>query len=680
MSFPSGQSGYRADIDGLRAIAVLSVVAFHAGLPGFSGGFIGVDVFFVISGYLISGLLLNEVEQTGKVDLLAFYARRVRRILPMLLLVVATTLLLALLLFPDDQKRIGRSVTSVFFFFSNHYILNKSGTYFEPTTDLVPLLHTWSLAVEEQFYFVWPLLFLILARFLQEPARKAGLIGAVVLLSLLSLLGCVWLTGTNMPRAFYLMPSRAWEFGLGALALCYVRYGRTLPDGLAGMLGLAGLVGIAFAVGGYHEAMPFPGTAALLPVIATALLLLAGSRPNGWATRLLSSTPATTIGLLSYSWYLWHWPLMSLARIYDLGQRDLMRDSLLGLLALGLAWLTFGMVENRFRRAQGWFATKRSTVLAGLAVSVFIVLVGQLVVQWSGYQDRHMSGVYLARKDVPSLREACHFESWAIVDEQKLQYQPSCALGKGKTKVVLWGDSHADHLMPLLMAANQMDALHVLQRSQGACPPLLGVQPYESGRLNAGCADFNRKMYALTVAQAQKGAKGVILAGRWLSYVPDTRQAVHSSRDAFRILVTDGGRAEADPKKVLQIFEQALQRTVDALVSQKLRVVLVAPIPQMPFRAPECLVRRSASDCGASADRFMKQKQAVMMVLTRVAASRPGWVRVADLSRELCRDGVCPALKEGTVLYSDDNHLTASASRHLYPVLRNELSWLAGRS
>ncbi|MDC7711140.1 acyltransferase family protein [Vogesella indigofera] len=671
---------YRSDIDGLRALAVIAVVAYHAGIPGFSGGFVGVDVFFVISGYLISGLLLNEMEATGKVDLLAFYARRIRRILPMLLLVVATTLLLALLLFPDDQKRIGRSVTSVFFFFSNHYILNKAGDYFEPGTDLVPFLHTWSLAVEEQFYFVWPLLFLVFARFHTGAVRKITLICAVALLSLLSLLGSIWLTETNMPRAFYLMPTRAWEFGFGALALCYVRYGQALPEKLAGTLALVGLLGIAFAVGSYHESMLFPGIAALLPVIATVLLLLAGTYQNGWVTRLLSSSPATAIGLLSYSWYLWHWPLMSLVRIYDLGQRDMLRDSLLALLALGLAWLTFDTVENRFRRAQGWFTTNRSTVLTGLFLSVLIVLGGALVVKWSGYQDHHIGGVYLARKDIPPLRYACHFRPWTMVDEQKLQDQPPCTLGEGKLEVVLWGDSHADHLMPLLMVANQMDALHVLQRSQGACPPLLGAAPYSNGRLNTGCADFNKKMSALTLLNAQQGAKGVILAGRWLSYVPDTRQSVRSSGEVSRILVADGEQANTDPQWVLQVFEQALQRTVDTLVAQQLRIIVMAPIPQMPFSAPTCLMRRSASDCGVPSAQFMQQKQAVMAVLSRVAGRHPSWVKVVDLSEALCSDWICPAFKEGHVLYSDDNHLTATASRSLYPVLRNELSWLAGRS
>lgn len=680
-SLSSSQPGYRADIDGLRAIAVLAVVAFHAGLPGFSGGFVGVDVFFVISGYLISGLLLNEVERTGRVDLLAFYARRVRRILPTLLVVVAATLLLALLVFPDDQKRVARSVTSVFFFFSNHYILGKAGGYFEPTTDLVPFLHTWSLAVEEQFYFVWPLLFLLLAHFFKGTVRQAGLIAVVALLTLLSLLGSIWLTSVDMPQAFYLMPSRAWEFGIGMLTLCYVRYGKPVPESLARVLGLLGLAGLARAVATYHELMTFPGTAALLPVISTALLLLSGTRPGTWVTRLLSSPPATAIGLLSYSWYLWHWPLMSLARIYDLGQRSLERDSLLGLLALGLAWLTFGLVENRFRQARGWLATKRSTVLTGFAASVLIVLVGQLVVLWSGYLDRHMGGAYHAKNDIPPLREFCHFEAKTYVDQPQLQNLPRCSLGGIRPEVVLWGDSHAGHLMPLLMRANQETSLRVMQRSQAACPPLLGAIPYENGRFNTACVDFNKKMHALIRGQAAQGAKGIVLAGRWLSYLYDPLQSTPAGKGVVpRILVDEGGHLETDSQKVLQVFERALNRTVGELVAQNLRVLLVAPVPQMPFRAPECLVRRSVSACSAPADRFREQRYPVMEVFGRLVARYPDRVRVADPAATICQGKLCSPMKNGIVLYSDDNHLTASAAERLYPYLGAHLQWLAGHS
>ena len=363
---------HRPEIDGLRAIAVLPVILFHARLPGFSGGFVGVDIFFVISGFLITSLILEDMAR-GDFSLLRFYERRARRILPALYLVLLVSMPFALaLMWPDELREFGRYLVAVIFFVSN-IRLWLSTDYFSPDAALNPLLHTWSLGVEEQFYMLFPLGLLILAR-LAAPARRPGLIlGAIAALVLLGFAAAVLGWRREPEAAFYLLPTRAWQLGVGALlaAWLYARAPR-LPGWARETGGSAGLALIAFATVTFDETTPFPTWPALVPTLGAALLLLCAS-PATLAGRLLCLRPLVAVGVISYSAYLWHQPLFAFARLAHPASTGPGTWAMAGLSAatLGLAALSWRFVEQPFRDRRR--IGPRGILTAGLVSSAGIV-------------------------------------------------------------------------------------------------------------------------------------------------------------------------------------------------------------------------------------------------------------------------------------------------------------------
>lgn len=334
------RQAFRPDIEGLRGIAILLVVLFHAGVVGLSGGFVGVDVFFVLSGFFITGLLARELSSNGSVDLTAFYGRRALRLLPALLLTLLVTLAAVMWLYaPIDRAAIAANARSVALYSGNIELARSSTDYFGAGDN--PLLHTWSLAVEEQFYLAWPLLFLLVAR--------KRLFLAIAIAGSLSLVASLWLTRAAQPWAFFGMPTRIWEFALGgALAL-----GWNEPtyetDGRATILQLAGLAGIALAVATYDRATSYPGVAAVLPAMATVALIVGGQRaPASFVSRALSADWLRWLGRMSYAWYLWHWPLVGVGAVLDweIGVWGRLAWSAV---ALVLAWLTHRFIEQPAR-------------------------------------------------------------------------------------------------------------------------------------------------------------------------------------------------------------------------------------------------------------------------------------------------------------------------------------------
>lgn len=320
------KASYRPDIDGLRAIAVILVIAYHVALPGITGGFVGVDVFFVISGFLITRLLYEELEGTSQIDLARFYARRFKRLFPALLLVIAASVLVWAVFFvgvPDETQLFAESVRYGTFGFANVFFQHNTTGYFDIDAETMPLLHFWSLAVEEQFYLVWPVLLLTCGRFGSLESLGRRVLIALAVLSITSFVGTEFLLRTGQrPGAFYWMPPRAWELGLGGL----VYFARPSFEarwakhrGLLTSLGLAGIVAIVVSGAVFDERTRFPGTTAALPALATAMIMVAGGVASTVVDRFLSRPWMVALGALSYGWYLWHWPLLVFARLHALG-------------------------------------------------------------------------------------------------------------------------------------------------------------------------------------------------------------------------------------------------------------------------------------------------------------------------------------------------------------------------
>lgn len=447
---------YRPDIDGLRAVAVMAVVLYHAGFGTFSGGFVGVDVFFVISGYLITRLLARQVESTGKIDVFDFYLRRLRRIFPALLVTLAATTVCAVLVFsPQRLQAYGGSLLHAVYSVSNLFFFHESG-YFDSDSGLKPLLHTWSLGVEEQFYLVWPFLVLLAGTVVRRQflvIASLGLAGALL---------AVAATDRNPSAAFFLMPFRVFEFSMGAVLVVLER--RKSSNGLAhNLLFLAGLSLIAWSVLAYSKDTPFPGAAAILPCLGAVLCIHSGNRAG--AGRLLQGKAVVGLGLISYSLYLVHWPVVVFYRYcVDLRGASLLGSWLIVLSSLGLAAVMYVCVEKRFRRNRA--SNRRFLVGLGAAVLVLSYAGASMWAadgwKWRPWipQSISLSAIEKGKNLRFAVRQdQCTSKGWDHCDD----------LRPGAVNALIIGDSHAPD------ALNAFSSLHPLHNyamsSLGGCPP-----------------------------------------------------------------------------------------------------------------------------------------------------------------------------------------------------------------
>ncbi len=414
---------YRPEIDGLRAVAVLPVILFHAGFAGFSGGYVGVDVFFVISGFLITSLLLADLD-AGRFSLLNFYTRRARRILPALYLVVLVCIPFAWFwLLPTQFADFGKSVAAIGVFISNIEFYNLQG-YFGPAAEEMPLLHTWSLSVEEQFYVAFPIILFLLWRY---KWRSVSITVPVLMACLLvSFVISDWASGARPSGNFYLIPTRAWELLVGAMcafalksrngaSLNAVEQGiqNKIGANLGGVIALAGITMIGLAVFLFSEDTPFPSRYALLPVGGTALIILFAA-PGTLAGRLLALPPIVGIGLISYSAYLWHQPLLAFYRVQHIEEQVQILIALI-VAAFVLAFLTWLFVEKPMRSGRlSFFKTPRQVLTLSAAFSVFLVATGVTINKNDGFRHRFDQLNQLGYEwDNRAIRN----ESWSILRE-----------------------------------------------------------------------------------------------------------------------------------------------------------------------------------------------------------------------------------------------------------------------
>ncbi len=638
---------YRRHIDGLRAVAVMAVVAFHAGVPWLPGGYVGVDVFFVVSGFLITGLLLREFEASGDISLVGFYERRVRRLAPALLLVLVVTLVLgAVFLVPigGEQQGLAKSTIATLLLGSNVWFAHATGGYFDAPAAAQPLLHTWSLSVEEQFYLVWPALLLLTSRWAKrhgnDPARAAA--ATLALVGLASLLLSIFTTQPHPEFAFFGSPTRAWEFAIGGLAFFMIRR-RSAPIPLAQPLALLGLVAIVWACATFVEGeTPFPGWRAGIPALGAALVSLGGEHDEcGWCTRWLTLRPMVFIGLLSYSLYLWHWPLLVVARLETLGEVGPWAIAGICLLSFLLAWLTYRHVENPLRRKRyPLMATRRSAFVVGFAgCALVMVLAGGLGV-WSrvGWRgDAGKAALQMAFAEMRVSRSRC---------TQQRPYRGtflsvgSCPPPAGDhTSLLLWGDSHADALVVMAEPVSRDRGEIMRIRTMEGCPPLPGYGQ------DGGCENFNADVLAEALRLRRRGLTTVVMEAHWPAYV--------KTPEALRVATT------------------ALNKTVEQLTRVGLLVVLVEPSVDQRHDVPACLARRPASQCGRPRAEVEAYRRGALDMV--VQAGKAVGTQLLDPLPYLCTRDFCPVVLRGDVLYSDSNHLSVAGAMRLRPAFAQVL-------
>ncbi|MEO6528930.1 MAG: acyltransferase family protein [Gemmatimonadaceae bacterium] len=657
---PSETPSFRADIEGLRGVAILLVVLFHAGVPALPGGFVGVDVFFVLSGFFITGLLVREREMSGEVDLSAFYARRALRLLPALLLVLLATLLAVMTLYaPIDRVDIASSARAVALHSGNIEFARGAVDYFSAGES--PLLHTWSLAVEEQFYLVWPLFFLFVAlvhdgRGVDEASSKArlkkSLVVWLVLLALLSFAASLWLTRTAQPWAFFGMPTRIWEFALGgllAVALDERRFADSAPSlGNVG-LQLGGLVAIAIASITYDRATPYPGTAALVPALAACGLLIGGARtPRSVVSKTLSLAPLRWLGRVSYAWYLWHWPLVGVAVVLH------PRVGLAGKLAwsavaLVLAWLTYRFVERPVRAGR----LSRVPIRWVAPLSVLASVVAALIAHAATRAAERQVALPQQRALVAARGDRMRHDCWASTVEDAKE---SCELGdvSAATTIALLGDSHAEHWLGGLDRVGIEHGWKIVAMVKGGCP--VADVPADAGarrgRWYRECARYREAMLRRIIAMRPNA----VVLSSWDHYLP-----------------VDGGRSrwQVSPEE----WRLGLRKTYARLTAAGIRTIVIRDVPRTWFDVPACLSRRAAALPFARACTYDRDESLSRSALREQNAALRGLpVRVIDMNDRICASQRCDVIRNGAVVFTDDNHLTATFSRSLARVLGERIA------
>jgi len=647
---------YRKDIDGLRAIAVVPVVLFHADLHAFSGGFVGVDVFFVISGYLITSLITNEMNN-GKFTIVSFYERRVRRIFPALFAVCLFAFIMSFLLFmPKQFYEFGRSLVATALFSSNVLFWREAG-YFDGPADMKPLLHTWSLAVEEQFYIIFPIFLLLLTKFV--PTRRLQL---TCLVALVSFLVSIWGVVYQPSATFYLAPTRAWELLLGAL-LALNLFPPIGNPAVRGTLGIIGLGLIMVSVFAFSEKTPFPGLAALVPCGGTALIIYAGSSGACLVSQLLSVRPAVFLGLISYSLYLWHWPLIVFAKYYWMRPLTFSDSALLIGVSVLVASLSWRFIESPFRKRNGVFRRSALFVAAGAVMvgSIFLGVVADVSRGWPQRLPADVAALSMAAFDRDPRLSAC-----SGFHRDTSSRGPLCRLGKPDVapSFLFWGDSHAGAMMPAIDAAALASSRSGYYASLGGCAPLVGTSRRDSVG-SPFCRRFNDRI--LDFLDKNPEIRKVIIIGRWSENFELNRNI---DTDAPLILVDEVNPQPGDNNNA--VFRRGLQRTIAELSNRSLEVVILTGAPDLQFSAPDWLGREryflGAVKSGAfDANTFYRRQSGVAVVLNELQ-EKYGFSLI-PLHPAVCDHETCYLAKGLDVFYSDETHLSTKGAALTVPIL-----------
>ena len=660
-------SARRGDIQGLRALAVVLVVVYHTRLA-LPGGFVGVDVFFVISGYVITRVLIAELDRTGRIDYWSFYLRRVRRILPALAALLVPVLILSLWLGPiGGQLATARTAVAAALFNANSYLAGVIGDlqtgYFDPAAELNAFLHTWSLSVEEQFYLGFPILVGLSWRL---GARRAGasepvaVAGALALLGMASFVLSTWLTFTadvlngRGDLAFYLAPARAWEFAAGAGLVLVAPRARSLSATAATVASIAGLGLIAAASIWFDDTTAFPGVAAVVPVAGTALLVVAGESPHrGPIRRALECRPSQWLGDLSYSWYLWHWPVIVFAAALWPGREVVVAAAAVASLAPALA--SYRLVENpiRYRPAISRTATLR------LAQACIVVPIIAGILFDTGREAVARTPPMASFDEVFAL----HVDVERGCDRVAPHGDPVRAhctwpAEEGRGRAVLVGDSNAGQLAEGFIAGMGSVGYDATVTTKSNCPfGDVTLTWFDAPTIR--CREFVAASTAALVADAPDL---VVLASASDEY---------TTRDEFGFVDPDG-RVSTSTSARARAWSDGLARTVETLTSAGIEVVVVHPVPKHSAWDPDdcalALWSVSASRCTVTTPRTEVEEVRSAAVSAEVAAIGTTGARSLDLMTDICPTDPCRTLDDGFWRYRDRGHITVGQSERLAPV------------
>lgn len=618
---------YRAEIDGLRALAVVPVIFFHAGFEMFSGGFVGVDVFFVISGYLITTILIEDIENK-RFSIVNFYERRARRILPALFFVMLVCIPFAWMwMLPNQMKDFSESLVAVSLFASNILFWRESN-YFDAANEEKPLLHTWSLAVEEQYYVLFPIFLILAWRF-----GKNRVFWMIVVMAAISLLLSEWGWRNKATANFYLAPTRAWELFAGSVAAFIVQKQGVQKNNPLALLGLAAIVYSIFV---YDESIPFPSMYALVPVLGVILLVLYADKET-FAARLLSTKAFVGIGLISYSAYLWHQPLFAFAKIRFYEPSEMI-FVVLSIMSIVLAYLSWRYIETPFRRSKPLLASKFSLFTSSIALLFTFMLFGYIGHITDGYKSATYERIKLA--DLGKRIEANYGLSSTC--DGAFTLSSDCSTSE-MPEVMLWGDSFAMHLYQGIKASEP--SIKLRQITMNSCSPILGISRiYPLG--NKGyewakrCIEFNDKAFEWLAAN--DSVEFVILSSPFGWVGQD--QAI-SKDDVIH-----------DPSMNFALIK--FMQTITRIRGLGVGVVVVSPTPRSGKNIGSCLIKKYQFDSNIDCDFNYSESSYRYDFVSKVSTFSP----VYWLHEDICFEGICFAEVQDNFIYQDKGHLSKEGS------------------
>jgi peptidoglycan/LPS O-acetylase OafA/YrhL len=651
---------FRPDIEGLRAFAVSVVVVNHLGLPIAPAGFVGVDIFFVISGYLITRMLVAEGIATGKIDLIRFYARRVRRLLPAAALMLIVSLIGSAVIFsPDELAFAARGARSAALYLSNVFFALNAGDYFAAPTKENPFLHTWSLAVEEQFYAVWPMLILIGLALRRSRAWICILLAA---LTIASFGVSVKTSPGSVNFAYYLLPARAWEFGLGGLT-ALIPSSRAMLSPVGGnVIGLIGILGLIASVWIIPSSADYPGWIALFPVAATILCLHVGAQAHkSMTSSALGLAPLQWLGRLSYSWYLWHWPLLVLsdAALPGIGTFG---HIVVALASLGVAAISFYGVENPIRFNAQLSRRPFSTLAVGLALTILSAGAAATALSMARTWSANPAMVEVTRvlNDVPEvITEDC-------VSLSRSRAAKQCVYGNDESTVtiVIFGDSHAIVLSGPIREISAKNGWKLVTFLKAGCPATdVNVARRGWGSdFPASCNEWRRNA-----------------TNRILQIAPSLTLLI----DATEYVDQPGTGLKSWTDLTVSQWASGARRTTEALVRAGLQVAIVRDNPRFAVNVPACVGRSyqhnwfDAANCIISRDKALDPK--LWPAIVSAVRNLPN-VSLIDFTDELCPGISCPVLDHGRLMYMDSNHLSDSYALSLSADLERRLKYVLSQS
>ena len=685
------QKQFRTDIEGLRAVAVVAVVLFHAGLPGVGGGFIGVDVFFVVSGFLITGLLWREASGTGTVRLARFYGARARRLLPAAVTVLVATCIASAVLLPPLQARsvIADGIASALYV-GNYRFAIQGTDYLAADAPPSPLQHYWSLGVEEQFYLLWPALIIGTAWLLARAARRTGTVATrsaapyVLVLALLAaasfMISLSW-TDSWPSWAFFSLPTRAWELAVGGLVALTAGAWRQLPGPSAAVVGWGGLALIVVTCTQVGEGTPYPGTTALLPVLGTALVIGAGcATPDLGVGHFLSKPAMRSVGRLSYSWYLWHWPVLLLAPAVFGQPLGLAGRLAMVVVSFGLAILTLHLIENPARFSPTLRLSAERSLAVGGALTAVAVCVGVVLLMVRPVPVGHGTAAAPVAPAAPSaegmppppmsvrdqvlaavakstelgpvptnltpplgaIAKPDVFVNGCVLSWRDVE-QPECVSGDvgASTTVALVGDSHAAMWHPALEPVARERHWRLETMSKVLCPLMeLPINSPYLGRTFTECEQWRGDV----IARLEKERPRLIVL------------------DMARRYGADFGFTSYD-----QAWLDSLTRLVQRLRGTGAGVLVLGPVPDPHSTVPTCVSAHMDNATECSPVRSVAVNDAG--IAAEAAATAAGGGQYADLSELFCTADRCPVIVGNTLVYRDDNHVTIEYAQVLGPLL-----------